>query len=490
MSETDDSATSLESETPNSAAKGSQPKASFAGRLIERLSHARKAIVIIAGIGTVLGGLMGYWNTYQAVKGGAQSPAVGAGANMAANAARMSIVVLPFANLSGDPGQEYFPDAITEDITTELSRIKGSFVIARNTAFTYKGKTVDAKVIGKELGVRYVLQGSVSRSDSGAQVTAQLVDAGTGGVIWSDHMDVKKEQFDNIRREVTGRLAFTLKQEFVAAEVKRAIADHPKNLDAQDFAMQALAILNRAKTTEDFDEAYKLYGRVLELDPQYEPALVRHAAIITGRLVLFPKSFVYPPQLIAEAEKKVTEALALEPNDAMAHYVLATVRALQGRMEEAIAENNSALELDPNFAMANGLKGRLYTFTGRAELAIEPNLRALALSPRESRRFVWMNYIGQAYMLLGKYQDSIEWYETSVAISPFNLEANLNLAAAYAQLGNMDKAVEAKTRALKINSEYKIQRVSISTNPTMLKQREETFLAGLRKAGFGEEKSN
>jgi len=454
-----------------------------------RPSKIARTIATIAAIGAVLGGVVGYWNAYRTVSTTVLTPTGPTATSPSVNAARLSIVVLPFTNLSGNPSEEYVADAITDQVTSQVSKIRGSFVIARNTAFTYKGKPSDAKAIGNELGVLYVLQGSVSQSEARIVVNTQLVDTRTAGVIWSNTLEVKKDQLDSVRREIATRLAFALKEELFDVEARRAIATHPKDLDAQDLVMQAVAKRYRAKTFEDYDEIYKLYGKALALDPHDVSALVGHAFIIVPQWTSWRSSITNLDQRMGEAEKEYTEAIALEPNNADAHFGLAQVRNLQVRYGEAMAENNVALELDPNYAAALALKGLLYTLTGKAELAVEPNLLALALSPREPRRFVWMRNIGQADLYLGNYQGAIEWYEKARALAPTDLETNVFLTAAYAQLGDMHNASEAKTRVLEINPAFEIPlRSPRVTNAIAQEQREKHFVQGLLKAGLPLEK--
>ena len=206
-------------------------------------------------------------------------PACGRRFEGAAEAARLSIVVLPFTNLSNDPAQDYFADGVTENLTTELSRLHNSFVIARNTAFTFKGKNLDAKAIGKELGVRYVLEGSVQRDANRVRVNAQLIDAESGAHLWADRFDDDVVDLFKLQDEVVARLARTLQVELVNAEAQRSLHDRPRNPDAIDLTMRGLALLNQPLTKASFYEARDLFERALTLDPTNADALAGAAFV-------------------------------------------------------------------------------------------------------------------------------------------------------------------------------------------------------------------
>ena len=236
-----------------------------------RRRKLRKIGGLVAGfaaVGTVLAGLTGYWTTYRTVTREILAPAKPA----PAEAAHLSIVVLPFANLSGDPSQDYFADGITDNLTTDLSRIRNSFVIARNTAFTFKGKNIDAKEIGKELGVRYVLEGSVQRDQDRVRVNAQLIDAHGGAHLWADHFDTTRANLLQMQDEIVARLANTLGFELLKAETQRSA--HSTNPDADDLAMRCITAVRKAEYFGTEAEAgYRLCEQALDADPNNVLAL-------------------------------------------------------------------------------------------------------------------------------------------------------------------------------------------------------------------------
>jgi len=249
-------------------------------------------------------------------------------------APRLSIVVLPFTNLSGDPNQDYFADGVTEDLTTDLSRLAGSFVISRNTAFTFKGKAVDARQIGRELGVRYVLEGSVRRTGRTVRVNAQLIDAGSGAHLWAEQMDVDQGTLTTSQDNfgIASRLARTLSVELVNVEGRRAPRANP---DAVDLTMRGWSILNAAPQQDDTKRSVTLFEDALRIDPDNSQARVglAHALTLIHRNRWDPERAL----ILARADEAVTRAIALSPNYAHAHYVKAEVLALSGRFDAALA---------------------------------------------------------------------------------------------------------------------------------------------------------
>jgi TolB-like protein len=241
-------------------------------------------------------------------------------------------VVLPFENLSGDPTQEYFADGITEDLTTDLSRIPGSFVIARNSAFTYKGKTVDPKLVGRELGVRYVLEGSVRRIGNAVRMNAQLIDAETGAHLWADRFDSDLADLTALQNAITSRIASALNLELVEAESRRSIRERPANPDAVDLAMRGWAIWYRPRSKENNEEARALFKQALQLEPNYADALaglaVTHATDVGNE---FSEA---PEEQLREGEEAASRALSIAPNQPMAHYARGIVLRERGKHEQ------------------------------------------------------------------------------------------------------------------------------------------------------------
>jgi TolB-like protein len=273
-------------------------------------------------------------------------------------------VVLPFANLGGDPEQEYFVDGVTESLTTDLSRISGSFVIGRNTAFTYKGKHVDLKQIGRELNVRYVLEGSVQRSGNRLRVNVQLIDAETGTHLWAERFDKPVADLFDMQDEIVARLANQLGTHLIAAEARRAEqAPHP---DSMDLYFQGRASANKGMAPENMAQARSFYDRALALDPNNIEALVDSASVDVSSVITFQSDDRTP---LATAEAILTKVLSLAPDHALAHFSLARVYTHTNRAAEGIARYEHALGLDRNLAAAHSMIGIAKIFTGRAEEA-------------------------------------------------------------------------------------------------------------------------
>jgi TolB-like protein/class 3 adenylate cyclase len=294
---------------------------------------------------------------------------------------RLSMVALPFANIGGDPEQEHFVDGVTESLTTDLSRIRGAIVIARNTAFTYKGKPLDVKTIGRELNVRYVLEGSVQRSGNRMRVNVQLIEAETGAHLWAERFDKPLADLFDMQDEIVARLAGALNARLVAAEARRA--EQAPTPDSMDLYFQGLAWLNKGVTPDHVAKARGFFDRALAADPDNIDALTGSAFADT---IEGANSFVADPvAALAAAEAKVTKALSLVPD----HQLLGFVKICTKRAAEGIAELEHALTVDRNLASAHALIGLGKTFIGRAEEAEAHVSEALRLSPRDPYSYAW-----------------------------------------------------------------------------------------------------
>ena len=360
-----------EIEVPKSRAPEPKPDA--------RRRKLRKIGGLMAGfaaVGTVLAGLTGYWTTYRTVTKEILAPAKPA----PAEAARLSVVVLPFTNLSGDPSQDYFADGITEDLTTDLSRIRNSFVIARNTAFTYKGKSIDAKEIGKELGVRYVLEGSVQRDQDRVRVNAQLIDADSGAHLWADHFDTARADLLQMQDEIVARLANALGFELVKAETQRSA--HSTNPDAMDLAMRcSTAVRTAGYLGKEAEAGYRLCEQALDADPNNVLALITLAVKFYLPVMLLRSAD--PQADLKRADELASRALALDANFSAAHFIKGQVLKAERRFDDAIAEYERALALDPNNADAYAALGGTYALLRQSEKAIEFMDKAIRLSPHD-----------------------------------------------------------------------------------------------------------
>ena len=348
---------------------------------------------------------------------------------------RLSIVVLPFANIGGDPEQEYFVDGVTESLTTDLSRIRGAFVIGRNTAFTYKGKPVDLKQIGRELNVRYVLEGSVQRGGNRMRVNVQLIDAETGNHLWAERFDKPLADLFDMQDEIVARLANALDAQLVAAEARRA--ERAPTPNSMDLYFQGLAWLNKGPTPDNVAQARSFFDRALAADPDNVDALIgsARADVIAGGL-----SFVADPMAaLAAAEAKLTKALSSVPDHARGHMSLGYVDILTKRAAEGIAECEHALALDRNLADAHSIIGLGKIFVGRAEETEAHVAEALRLSPRDTLAYVWMTVAGIAKARLGSWEQAVAWCRRSI-------EANRNHPLAYFHVGRRPRAARSSGR--------------------------------------------
>jgi len=292
---------------------------------------------------------------------------------------RLSIVVLPFANIGGDPTHDYFVDGVTESLTTDLSRISGAFVMGRGTAFSYKGKSLDPKQIGRELNVRYVLEGSVQRAGTRMRVNVQLIEAETGANLWAERFDTPIADIFDMQDEIVTRLANQLRAELIAAEARRA--EHKPNPDSIDLVFQGHAAFNRGFSPELLAKARDFFARALKVDPGNVEGLVG-----VGRVDLLVASLFMTDDsraLWAAAEANLTKALSLAPNHAFAHRMMGALLCETYRAERGIEELDRALAIDPNMATAHVYKGAGKIYIGRAEETEAHVQEALRLSPRD-----------------------------------------------------------------------------------------------------------
>ncbi len=319
------------------------------------LGIAALLIVIVAGLC--------YWLIANRPAAVAVEPPAPVTSQVLAEVGHLSIVVLPFANLSNDPSQDYFADELTENLTTDLSRLSGSFVIARNTAFTFKGKNVDAREIGKELGVRYVLEGSVQRDAGRMRVNVQLIDAESGNHLWAERVDKPLADLFEMQDEIVARLANQLGTELTSAEAHRA--DRASNPDSMDLFFQGLAWLNKGANVENMAQARSYFERALTGDPGNLDALlgVGRVDYSVGAAYLSDDRDAG----LATAEAKIAKVLSLRPSDALAHEIMGGILIETNRADQGIAELERALALDPNLATAHGFIGLAKIFVGHPE---------------------------------------------------------------------------------------------------------------------------
>ncbi len=397
---------------------------------------------------------------------------------------RLSLVVLTFANLSGDPGQDYFADGVTETLTTDLSRIPGAFVIGRSTAFTYRGKAADLRQIGRELNVRYVLEGSVQRGGDRLRVNVQLIEAETGSHLWAERFDKPMADLFIMQDEIVSRLANELRAEMVAAEARRA--ERTLNPDAMDLHFQGLALINIGPTPETVEKARSLYERALELDPGYVNALIDLAALDAFVILFYMTDD--PAPFRARAEARLMQALAAEPNNPFARWVMGFLLCLTGRASRGIEEYERALALDPNLAGAHANMGLAKIWMGRAEEVEAHVVEAMRLSPRDPFAPNWLGFIGMAKAFLGEYEQALSWLRRSIDAGRGSAARSFYLAACLARLGRLDEAQQEVKAGLVVDPKFTIARFRAgaqSDNAVFLAQRERV-IEGMRLAGVPE----
>ena len=399
---------------------------------------------------------------------------------------RLSIVVLPFTNLSNDPEQEYFADAISNDLTTDLSRIADSFVIAPNTARAYKGRNLDARQIGRELNVRYILEGSLRRTENQVRINAQLIDTETEAAIWSDRFDGDWTRSMQLQDEITGRLTRRLDLELTNAESRRAQSERPNDPDAVDLTMRAWSVLNQPYSREQLVQSRALFEQALRIEPELPKALVGLAQTLA--IEVNYRWNADPTEALAQADAAVTRVLKVFPNDAMAHFVKGEILRGGGKnFESAIGEYQAAISIDPSLAPAYASLGNAKIRAGRAEEAFVPLETAIRLSPRDPMLNIWYFNICHAYTHLARDDETIEWCRRSVEVSPFWI-AYVDLASAYAWTGRNAEAREAVADLRKLMPNYTVDRwahAGFSDNPVFLGQYQR-IIEGLRKAGLPE----
>jgi TolB-like protein/Tfp pilus assembly protein PilF len=402
-------------------------------------------------------------------------------------APRLSIVVLPFTNLSDDRKQQYFADGITEDLTTDLSRLADMFVISCNTAFTYRNKPIDTKQIGRELCVRYVLEGSVRRSGNRVRVSAQLIDAETDAHLWAERFDRDAADLFALQDEITSQMAVALSLELVRAEGARAT----DNLDALDCILRGRAARLRPNSRDVYAEAIPLFERALALDPQSGEAQSRLADTLVSRVMNGLTDSARAD--LARAEGLVGRALAASPQYAYPHIVKGRVLRAQNRWEEAAPEYETALALDRNFVAAfNGL-GWCKLYAGLLDEVIPLTEQAIRLRPRDPGIGGQYYLIGTVHHLQSRNDAAIAWYEKARSAWPAVPEVRSRLASVYALKGEIERAAAELAEARRLNggdlfTSIAHRKAGIWQGvPKIRDLYEATYFAGLRKAGMPEE---
>jgi TolB-like protein len=388
-----------------------------------------------------------------------------------------SIAVLPFTNLSCDPEQEYFADGMVDDITTALSRLKFLFVIARNSSFAYKGRAVDIKQIGRELGVRYVLEGSVRKAGGKVRITGQLIDAVSGMHLWADRFEGDLSDIFALQDEVTMNVVSAIAPKLFQIEIDLA-KRRPNDLSAYDLCLRALSLF-RSWTRAGSAEALRLASRALEIDPRYG-----WAAILAGTCHFMGVKQGWaadPGSEIAEGMRLLRLALDIDGNDPMALSILGRETAFwSGDFDTAREMVDRAVACNPNIARAWSERGWTYQIAGQPEEAIRSFERAIRLSPLDPFLFVRFTGMSAALADLGRFEEAVAAARKAVLMNPRHLEAHRCLAVALAHLGREAEARETVTCLLELEPNFRISKWTAG------RQQSEVRIDGLRKAGFPE----
>ena len=395
-----------------------------------------------------------------------------------ASSEKPSIAVLPFANMSGDPEQEYFADGISEDILTGLSKLRWFFVIARNSSFTYKGKAVDVKRVARELGVRYVLEGSVRKGGNRVRITTQLIDASTGNHIWADRYDGDLTDVFALQDEITKKVVAAIEPQLLEAEGIRSQNRSPEDLGAWDMVIQANSLFWRL-TKGEGEAAIAILQRAVERYPNYAPAhsMLAFDLLLSGYIgwALMEPQLLQAASLAARAEE-------LDHGDPWAHLALGYVAFVRRRTSAAAAEFQRALALNPNFAAAHGYLGWALAFDGQSEQAIAHLKEAIRMSPHDPQNAIFNTGLAIAHYLAGRFAEAVEYgRETLQQRSAFTAGHRI-YCASLAQNGQIDEAREALARLKERHPDLSIAWIESNVPYTAAPMAK--FVEGMRKAGL------
>jgi TolB-like protein/Flp pilus assembly protein TadD len=396
---------------------------------------------------------------------------------------RPSLAVLPFQNMSGDPEQEYFADGMVEEITTAISRFPWLSVIARNSAFTYKGRAIDVKQVGRELGVRYVLEGSVRKGGNRVRITAQLIEAATGAHLWADRFDGSLDDIFELQDEVASRVVGVIEPRMRLSETDRVSRKPTENLDAYDLHLRALAQTYK-RTKESVAEAIRLARRALELDPAFTPAMAR----IAGSRQ-FQRLQHWIPASGAEVDEGIQMArqalAAARDNPEVLRMSGVALAALAGENETALTALDRAIELNPNYAFAYAQRANVLNWLNRPDEAIDAAERAMRLSPNDPNVYEAYLALGVAHLVAGRYEEALSWVDHALGSNAGLPALRLKLSLC-GHLGRHAGATECLQRLRETHAEPTVAALmragSKGTSPELATRTAE----GLRKAGLPE----
>jgi adenylate cyclase len=391
---------------------------------------------------------------------------------------RPSIAVLPFANMSGDPEQEYFADGISEDIITGLSKLRWFFVIARNSSFTYKGKAIDVKRVARELGVRYVLEGSVRKGGIRVRITAQLIDATTGNHIWADRYDGDLTDIFELQDEITKKVVAAIEPKLLEAEALLSQSRSPEDLGAWDMVIQARSLFWRL-TAAEREAAIAILRQAVERYPDYAPAqsMLAFVLLISGYL-----GWALKESELQQAAGLAARAEELDHSDPWAHLALGYVAFARRQTTTAAAEFQRAIDLNPNFAAAHGYLGWALAFGGQSEQAIAHLKEAIRMSPHDQQNAIFNTGLAIAHYLAGRFAKALEYsQETLQQRSAFSAGHRIHCAS-LAQAGQIDEARAALARLKEMHPDFSI--TWIEKNVPYTSEPMAKFVKGMRLAGL------
>ena len=465
----------------------SPPRRSM-GQTRARLARVGGALAVV---GAVAGGLVVYWNVGKTVPAGALQEGQKTQREAAARpdiAPRLSLVVLPFANLNNDPEQDYFADGIATDLTTDLAQMPDAFVIGRGTAFTYKNKQVDLKTLGKDLGIRWAVQGAVQRAGDRVRMNVSLADLSTGRDVWSDRFDGDRMNLAALQEQVTARLARSLNVELIQAESRRSLMDQPTNPDAVDFSMRGWAKVYGPQTKVTNAQAKDLFDSALRLDPDNIDAMLGKAWCIASGVLNGWSTSVMEDKKIGT--NLVDQVLAKRPASANAHITKGNI-LLYGNPEGALPEFDAALEIDPNSPVAHATKGIALVTVGRAHEAFSPVQIALRLSPKDPAAGIWHFFLCHAHVHVHQYNEAIEECRRSINLNKLYWMPYADLISAYGATGQLEMAQQMLAELNAIRPDFTVQwsrqmGYARSSNPQFRREYDD-ILDGLRKAGVREQ---
>lgn len=391
-----------------------------------------------------------------------------------------SIAVLPFANMSGDPEQDYFSDGITEDIITDLCKVSGLLVIARNSSFVYKGKNADIRTVGRELGVRSVLEGTIRRAGNRVRITAQLIDAATGGHLWAERYDRDQTDIFAVQDEVTGQIVSALKITLTPGEKARLADSGTIHLEAHDFFLRGRELLmGPTKNREIFERMRRLFQQACERDPDYSDAYAGLAW--TYELDHHNRWSDDPDRSLKTGTRFADLAIEKGPKEPFAHYIAGVLALFSGNLERARAEAETTLALSPNYALAYSVRGIAEIYAGEPLAAIPWLERGIRLDPAFAQQY--MHFMGTAYLTAGKYETAASVFRERILLVSTTDLSRAFLASALGHLGEIDEARRVWAELKTINPKYSFSE-HIGRLPFRKQADADRIAAGLSKASL------